>query len=72
MPLATINNKKFYKIDTRAQSYQAFYGRNLRIFVISKSVYKHFQPSVMFAGKVVRSGWKGLPGTNTIAYYDNP
>ncbi len=27
--------RKFYKTDTRAQSYKTFYGRNLRFFVIS-------------------------------------
>jgi hypothetical protein len=41
---------------------------------------KPFQPSLMFAGKAgvypseapenIRPGWKGLPGTNTLAYYE--
>jgi hypothetical protein len=44
-----------------------------------------FQPSLMFAGKAraypsdapfrystnIRLGWKGVPGTNTLAYYKN-
>ncbi len=38
-----------------------------------------FQPSLMFGGKVgaypseapFRLGWKGLPETNTLAYYEN-
>jgi hypothetical protein len=41
----------------------------------------HFQPSPMFVGKardllkapglpkIIRLGWKGMPGTNTPAYY---
>jgi hypothetical protein len=29
---------------------------------------KPFQPSPMFCGQ----GWKDLPGTNTLAYYENP
>ncbi len=49
---------------------------------------KPFQLSLMFAGKAgayprvehlkgalptnIRLGWKGLPGTNTLAYYGNP
>jgi hypothetical protein len=33
--------------------YKTFYGRNLRIFILSKSVFpgQPFQPSLMFAGK---------------------
>ena len=42
--------------DTRGQSYKTFYGRNLRIFVISQCV----------------CPWKGLPKTKTQAYYENP
>ncbi len=42
---------------------------------------RHSQPSLMFVGKtrgllkapglssIIRLGWKGLPGTNTPAYY---
>jgi hypothetical protein len=44
-----------------------------RVFVSSKPL----QTSLMFAAKVValpknnKLGWKGLPGTNTLAYYKN-
>jgi len=34
-----------------------------------------FQRNLMFAGEarsLTRLGWKGLPGTNTLAYYKNP
>jgi hypothetical protein len=49
---------------------------------------KPFQPSLMFVGESgewsaslglapalpanIRLGWKGLPVTNAVAYYDNP
>ncbi len=37
---------------------------------------KPFEPSLMFASKAgaanVRPGENGLPGTNTLAYYENP
>jgi hypothetical protein len=47
---------------------------------------ERFQSSLMFVGKVraylieapsalptnIRPGWNGLPGTNTLAYYENP
>jgi hypothetical protein len=52
-----------------------------RVFVPDK----HFQPSLMFGGEAgayrsealasptnIRLGWKGLPGTNTQAYHENP
>jgi hypothetical protein len=32
--MASLYKMYFYKIDTRAQCYKTFYGRNLRIFVI--------------------------------------
>jgi hypothetical protein len=37
--------------------YKTFYGRKLRLFLISKSVCPWL-------------GWKGLPGTNALAYYE--
>ncbi len=40
-------NKKFYNTSTMGQCYKTFYGRNLRIFIISQSVC----PSLVFAGK---------------------
>jgi hypothetical protein len=58
-----------------------FYGRNLWIFVITKSVcpWQAFPAkSLMFAGRAgasptnIRLGWKGLPGTTTLAHYKNP
>jgi hypothetical protein len=73
--------------------YKTFFGRNLRIFIISQSVVpgKPFQPSLVFAGKAraypseapfrckllasptnITLDWKGLPGTNTLAYNENP
>ncbi len=71
---------------------KTFYGRYLRIFVISQNVVtgKPLQPSLMLAGKAsellkgaslrqalalpanITLGWRGLPGTNTLAYYENP
>jgi hypothetical protein len=50
------------------------------------SLENYFQPCLMFVGKAraplvfpdlalpanIRLGWKGLPGTNTLAYYKNP
>ncbi len=107
---------------TRGHCYKTFYGRKLRLFIISKSncPCQAFQPSLMFAIKAgvylievpfqlygrllesrllegrllegrllegrllegrllegrllasptnIRIGWKGLPGTNAIAYY---
>jgi hypothetical protein len=58
------------------QYYKTFYDRNLRILVINKS----FQPSLWERSEAYptvehrnnRQGWKGLPGTNTLAYYQNP
>ncbi len=48
--------------------------RNKLVFVSGKP----FQPNLMFAGKAeptaptnIRLGWKGLPETNTLAYYEN-
>ncbi len=50
------------------------------MFVTGRS----FQPNLMFEGKArslprwdlpiltnIRPGWKGLPGTNTLAYYEH-
>ncbi len=36
--LKDYNIKKFYNIDTRAQCYKTFYGRNLSMFVLAQSV----------------------------------
>ncbi len=48
------------------------------VFVLGKP----FQPSLMFADEArslpqsgalgIRPGWKGFPGANTLAYYENP
>jgi hypothetical protein len=48
--------KKFYFSDIPRQYYKTFYGRNLRIFVISQSVCpcKLFQPNLVFVGKPSR------------------
>ncbi len=48
----------FYLRDICGQCYKTFYGRKLRLFIISKSVVpgKPFQPSLIFVGKD-----RGLP-----------
>jgi hypothetical protein len=77
-----------------ARCSNTFYGCNLRMFVISLTVYpwQAFQPSLMFVGKAgaypseapfrystlnrllalptnISLAWKGLPRTDTLAYY---
>jgi hypothetical protein len=59
--------KKNFDIDTWGQSYKTFYGHNIRIFIIiSMSV--NFQSMLPTN---IGLGWKGLPVTNTLAYYEN-
>ncbi len=77
------------------QSYKTFYGRNLRIFVISQSICpwqaflaqsnatpranpttEHMKCASLGQAPAlpanIRLGLKGLPCTNTLAYYKNP
>jgi hypothetical protein len=52
---------------TWAQFYNTFYGRNLRIFVISQSA---FQPSLIFASKVRPNRYlTGVSSYVTCKYY---
>ncbi len=48
-----IRKLHFITLDTRGQCYRTFYGRNLRMFVVSQGVAlgRPFQPSIMFADK---------------------
>ncbi len=56
--------------------YKTFYGGNLRIFLISQTRVKHLlgaplQGRPLALPTNIRLGWKGLPGTNTLAHYKN-
>ncbi len=68
--------KSFYVENSWGLYYKNFYRSNLRIFIIVFVSGKSFQPSLMFVSKAgatnIRLGWKGLPETNTLAYYENP
>ncbi len=57
--------KKFYDIDSRGLYSKTFYGRNLRIFLISKGVCpgKPFQPCLMFVGEARSLPQSGSPET---------
>jgi hypothetical protein len=48
--------------------YKTFYGRNLRIFVMSLECLSLAQ-ALPTNNKL---GWRGLPETNTLAYYETP
>jgi len=78
---SSITEEIFYNIETRGKVLN-FFIRNLRIFVISYSVCPwQAQLNLMFAGEAgayfqalpanIRLGWKGLPGTNTLAFYEH-
>ncbi len=58
MKIRKLTDNFFHKIGPRGLSYKTFYGRNLRIFVISRvfAPGKPFQPSLIFVGKA-----RGLP-----------
>jgi hypothetical protein len=58
----------FYEIDTRGQCYKTFYSRNVQFFTF---LVLH---SVVGSRPYLQNtslGWKGLPGTNALAYYEN-
>ncbi len=63
--------------------YKTFNGRNLRILIIRESLSMTSLDSLILCLWVrpgayptlpvnIRLGWKALPGTNTLAYYENP
>ncbi len=53
IPPRISGSEEYYRIGDLVQIYKTFYGRNLRIFIISKSVCtcQAFLPSLMFAVK---------------------
>ncbi len=63
--------KKFYIIDTSGLYYKTFYGRNLWIFVTSWSFCPWQAFKLLALPTNIRLDWKGLPGTNILAYYEN-
>jgi hypothetical protein len=63
---------KLSSLQMRVSEYtpnKTFYGRNLRLFIISYSVCPWQAPALPAK---TRLGWKGLQGTTTQAYYGNP
>jgi hypothetical protein len=72
-----------HRNNTWGQCYKTLHGRTLRLFIMIPG--KPFLPSLMFVGKAraypsdatkapalpanIRLGWKGLPRTNALAYY---
>jgi hypothetical protein len=56
--LFIIGEENKVDVDSMAQCYLSFFVRNLQIFVKKTTVF-------------VRLGLKSLPGTNTLAYYEN-
>jgi hypothetical protein len=59
--------KKFYNIDTWGQCYKTFLSVIYGFFVKSVCPWQAF-PALPTN---IRLDWKGLPGTNTLAYYEN-
>jgi hypothetical protein len=70
--------KTFYGTNLGTYCYKVFmaviyeYLEYVRVFVPARP----FQTSVMFVGRLwpfanMTLSWKGLPGTNTLAYYEN-
>ncbi len=53
--------------EVRAQFYKTFYVHNLRMVVINWSVWSWQASPVLLTN--IRQGWKGLPRTNTLAYF---
>ena len=58
---------------------KTFNGRNLQIFGIRQEPtrVKHLSGAPLYGRLLasstnIRLGWKSLPGTNTLAYYENP
>ncbi len=49
--------------------YTAFYGSNLRLKQLSGVP---LQCRLLASPTKIRLGWKGLPRSNTLAYYENP
>ncbi len=61
-------SKKFYYINSNGQCYKTFYGRKLRIFVISQSIChgKLFQLCRMFVGKARSLPQGGAPESQCV------
>jgi hypothetical protein len=55
----------FYGHPVRGQCYKTFYGRNLQFFLNKLACL-----SLASLSTNIRLGWKSLPETNVIAYYE--
>jgi len=65
--LAQRNGTKHVAL-TRRQYYKTFYGRKLRLFIISETVCSwECQVQAPALPTNIKRGWKGLPGTNALA-----
>jgi hypothetical protein len=73
-PFENYGRKKFYNTSLCGQCYKTFYCRKLRLFIISFHN-KHFSGAplscrLLASPTNIRLGLKGLPWTNTLAYYE--
>jgi hypothetical protein len=65
------DNKMFYKIGPRS-TFRCLLAPGACIIKLIMAVIYRFRNKLECLSLNTRPGWKGLPGTNTLAYYGNP